>query len=449
MEERLRGRASGRATSVLSACVAVVLATALVGTAFSAHAAEDDNADTCPVEEPSVAQQVRDEGTADPAVEAPPQEAAMGAPVRGDADVEGTETGALLVHKFRDCDQDGIRDAGEILMADWYFRVRDLAGMQLDAGLTGPDGTILFDRLPEGDVVVTETLQAGWNNTTPLSRTVSVVAGETTHVFFGNAPCVEAPETGDLVIRKFEDLDEDATWDEGEPVLGGFSFTVRDARDAVVGTGTTDENGWLMFEGLAEGAITVIETPAIGWRNTTPLARRGAIEAGTTLSFRFGNVRAVAVPETGVVRIHKFRDGNANAARDAGEPLLPGWSFVVRDSSGAIVAAGVTGGEGMLVFELPAGGYTVTETIASGWTNTTALTQNLTIVAGQATNLFFGNAEPFLPFTPAPKPVATPGPAVIPAEPFLPFTGGEYLALLAAAAAASAAGAALRRGPRT
>lgn len=458
-------------------------------------------------------------------------------------EVLGPETGSVLVHKFEDFDEDGIWDEGEPLLANWYFRVHDNAGLQLDAGYTGDDGTILFANLPEGDVVVTETLKPGWNNTTGLTRSVSVVAGQTSHVFFGNVRCVEAPETGNLIIRKFEDLDEDGTWDEGEPtlegwlftlyddegaeidsgltdengwlmfdglaagevtavetlvpgwlnttplsqdvmivagasahlyfgnmrqleepetgalvvrkfedvdedglwdegepLLGGWDFTVYDDQDVQIGSGTTDANGWLMWEGLPEGEVTVVETLEPGWMNTTPLSQSTMIVGGETSFLYFGNVPEVLVPEVGNVVIHKYLDDNENGMLDVGEQFLPGWAFVVRDGSGTIVATGSTNMVGEVAFELPVGAYTVTETLTAGWTNTTALTQSFTIVVGQTQHVYFGNAESFLPFTP--RVDTTPG------EPFLPFTGGEYLALVTAALASSLAGVALRRRPR-
>ena len=87
----------------------------------------------------------------------------------------------------------------------------------IGSGLTDENGELLFSDLALGKYTVTETLQDGWTNTTPLSQDVTVVAGETAELWFGN---VEIPDPeGDLIVHKFHDLDEDGVYDEGEPML--------------------------------------------------------------------------------------------------------------------------------------------------------------------------------------------------------------------------------------
>lgn len=351
------------------------------------------------------------------------------------------QTGCIAVYKFQDDDRDEHKDPEEQWLEGWEFTLYDSEGTFVASGTTNEHGELCFSSVPVGENTVRETLRDGWVNVTPLSQAVRVCDWQTTHVWFANAPEAEAPETGDLVVRKFEDLDEDGTWDEGEPLLEGWDFTVYDAQDVQIGTGTTDANGWIMWEGLPEGEVTVVETLETGWVNTTPISQTTTIVGGETAFLFFGNVAEVLAPETGNVLIHKFLDDNENGVLDTGEQFLSGWSFVVRDGAGAVVATGSTNTAGELAFELPVGAYTVTETLAAGWTNTTALTQNFTVVAGQTAHVFFGNAESFLPFTPSPTPTATPS------EPFLPFTGGEYGALIAAALGFGLAGAALRRRP--
>jgi len=352
------------------------------------------------------------------------------------------QTGCIAVYKFQDDDRDENKDPDEQWLEGWEFSLYDSEGTFVESGTTNEHGELCFSSVPIGEYLVRETLRAGWVNVTPLDQVVCVRDWQTTHVWFANAPEVEAPETGDLVVRKFEDQNEDGTWDEGEPLLEGWEFTVYDAQDVQIGSGTTDANGWIMWEGLPEGDVTVVETLEEGWTNTTPLSQGTTIVGGETATLYFGNVVEPLAPETGNVLIHKFLDDNENGVLDTGEQFLSGWSFAIRNGEGVVVATGSTNAAGEVGFELAPGVYTVTETLTAGWANTTALTQSFTVVAGQTAHVYFGNAESFLPFTPSPTVDTTPD------DPFLPFTGGEYLALIAAALASTVAGAALRRGTR-
>ncbi|MHB1322942.1 MAG: MSCRAMM family protein [Coriobacteriia bacterium] len=251
-------------------------------------------------------------------------------------------------------------------------------------------------------------------------------------------PIIELPETGDLVVRKFEDLDEDGIRDEGEPMLGGWEFTACDMYGEVLATGVTDSNGWLRFTGLPVGEVTVVERLTDGWMNTTPLSQSTMVVAGQVATLRFGNVACVQTPETGTLMVHKFLDGNENGVLDSGEAKLSGWTFTVRDSEGVVVASGSTGSEGMLRLELLAGTYTVTETLPSGWRSTTGVARSFIIAGGLTTHVLFGNVEePALPFTEVPRAF----------EEFLPFTGGDYALLFGAAMMTGLAGLALRRKP--
>lgn len=90
--------------------------------------------------------------------------------------------------------------------------------------------------------------------------------------------------------------------------------------------------------------------------------------------------------------------------------MLEGWEFTLyREpevaegpmmSAIAAVDSGMTDENGELLFSgLEPGEYTVTETLQDGWTNTTPLSQDVTVVDGQTASLWFGNIEEFLPFT--------------------------------------------------
>ena len=257
----------------------------------------------------------------------------------------------------------------------------------------------------------------------------------------------QEPETGDLIVYKFEDLNENGEYDEGEPMLEGWEFTlVRQSPPIVeigasaielVGTDETDENGEILWTGLTPGDnYNATETLKDGWINTTPLSQDAEVVAGETTELWFGNVRKPAEPEAGDLIVYKFEDLNKNGIHDEGEPMLESWEFTVAGPE--FSDSGMTDADGELLFsDLLPGEYTATETLKDGWINTTPLSQVVDVVAGETAELWFGNIrepedpeEPFKPFTPE--------------EPFLPFTGGEFGLILGAAAAAATAGTAMR-----
>jgi len=106
--------------------------------------------------------------------------------------VEAPKTGGVLVHKFLDENRNGEFDEGEKMLEGWTFTLSSLIHLldsefELDSGVTGPDGKLLFSGLAPGDYDVTETLEEGWTSTTGLTQNVEVAAGQTAHLWFGNA----------------------------------------------------------------------------------------------------------------------------------------------------------------------------------------------------------------------------------------------------------------------
>lgn len=67
----------------------------------------------------------------------------------------------------------------------------------------------------------------------------------------------------------------------------------------------------------------------------------------------------------------KFHDGNGNGQMDSGEPLLAGWTIVLRDAQGTVVRTAVTDQNGAYCFDrLPPGQYEVSEILKASWRQT-------------------------------------------------------------------------------
>jgi uncharacterized repeat protein (TIGR01451 family) len=99
----------------------------------------------------------------------------------------------------------------------------------------------------------------------------------------------------------------------------------------------------------------------------------------------------------GTIIAHKFNDLNSNGTQESGEDDLEGWAMTLYEGSnctGDLLASGTTGINGDVVFGgLGAGTYSVKETLKGGWTNSTALCQQVTISGGESVTLEFGNVE--------------------------------------------------------
>lgn len=334
------------------------------------------------------------------------------------------ETGDLDVFKYLDANENETYDDGEEMLEGWSFSLYDDEDVLVGGGSTDAFGKLSFTNLPLGDYHVTETLKDGWENTTDLTQYVTVLGdGTVQELWFGNVETELPPETGDLVIHKFEDDDKDGVHDPGEAMLADWEFTVTlesppifdDMLGAsaimLIGSGSTDGDGELDFTGLLPNTYTVTETPKPGWDNVTPLVQTVEVVAGGTAHVWFGNVPEEEEPETGDLVIYKYNDLNRNGVHDEGEPMLEDWEFTltrevdtqleqIGPSAIMLIGSGFTDEDGELYFGgLLPGEYTVTETPQEGWDNITPLVQVVQVVEGQTAEVWFGNAEKFLPFT--------------------------------------------------
>ena len=334
----------------------------------------------------------------------------------GNVEIPDDPEGDLVVYKYNDLDGDGVYDDGEPMLEDWEFTLEHNAPQVLlripsmtllevvDSGLTDENGELLFSSLVPGEYTVTETLQDGWTNTTPLSQDVTVVDGETAELWFGNIEEFVPYTDGEIIVHKFHDLDGDGVYDDGEPMLEDWEFTLTQSTPPIdfaaiilIDSGLTDENGELLFSDLALGKYTVTETLQDGWINTTPLSQDVTVVEDETAHVWFGNAQ-IPDPEGDLV-VYKFHDLDEDGVYDEGEPMLEDWEFTLTDGETEI-DSGLTDASGELLFgSLVPGEYTVTETLEDGWTNTTPLSQDVTVVDGQTVSLWFGNVEEFLPFT--------------------------------------------------
>lgn len=94
----------------------------------------------------------------------------------------------------------------------------------------------------------------------------------------------------------------------------------------------------------------------------------------------------------GFITGYKFRDENCNGRQDTGEPYLQGWQIQVNGNGVSLSAT--TDANGYYTFTVPAGTYTVSEVMQSGWSPTTPTggsQAGVTVAANSIQQVIFGN----------------------------------------------------------
>lgn len=266
---------------------------------------------------------------------------------------------------FQDLDGNGLQDPSESGLAGVLIRLLDTTGQRSTS--TGPDGTYLFANVQPGAYTVEETDPAGYTSSTPNVRAVSVASGGAAIASFGDQ--VLASISGVV----FEDLNGNASFDDGEPGIGGVQvFLVRTSDQANISETTTASSGAFLFANIPPGAYEVRQLLPSGYtvlaRNNLPPtpARHGANASDTltqdvqlaeggagSASFGINVVRTLS----GMV----FNDLDANGQPNPGEPGLGGIAIEVRNAeTDALVASVTTAADGLFVVPgLPPGSYSV------------------------------------------------------------------------------------------
>ena len=309
--------------------------------------------------------------------------------------------------KYNDLNGNGSKNAGEPLLAGWTLwldldkdGVKDAGEPERTSSATDP---VSFGSLPAGTYQVCEVNQDGWTNTDPgtsLCDTVTVTAGQTSAAIeFGNWQ----PAT--VRALKYNDLNGNGSKNAGEPLLAGWTLWLDLDKDGVKDAGeperTSSATDPVSFGSLPAGTYQVCEVNQDGWTNTDPgtsLCDTVTVTAGqTSAAIEFGNWQ----PAT--VRALKYNDLNGNGSKNAGEPLLAGWTLWLDLDKDGVKDAGEpertsSATDPVSFGSLPAGTYQVCEVNQDGWTNTdpgTSLCDTVTVTAGQTSAAIeFGNWQP-------------------------------------------------------
>ena len=280
--------------------------------------------------------------------------------------------GKITVFKFYDSDGDGLKGEGDTPIQDWSVSV-DGTTMLTDA-----EGKAEFDGLASGTHLVSEEDRTHWVMTSPGSLPVEVelTSGGEESVTFLNY------ETGDIVVKKFYDKNDNGVFDDGEAVEGWKMTVNGDEKE-------TDSNGEAKFEDLPLGTYTIEEEERDGWKITVGTnPKMEELESGENLPETpqiviFGN------RGTGKITVFKFHDKDADGASNGADVPLAGWDFTVDG------VKKTTDANGEAVFDgLPPDTYTVTESKMANWELSTPNPQTVILAAGGEETVDFGNYVP-------------------------------------------------------
>jgi len=100
-------------------------------------------------------------------------------------------SGSITAHKFNDdLNGDGVQDVGEDNLEVWTMTLYEgsdcTGGNEIGSGTTDSNGDVVFSDLDAGTYSVREKLESGWTNTTPDCQQVTIGAGDSKTLNFGN-----------------------------------------------------------------------------------------------------------------------------------------------------------------------------------------------------------------------------------------------------------------------
>ena len=244
--------------------------------------------------------------------------------------------GVLCVLVYNDLANYGIRDVGEPPLPGALITVMNSMGVVVATWTTDGTEPHCF-QLPPGNYMVTEQNPPGYVSTTPDNVTVPILAGYSTFVEFGDRVSLEPtptptstptrtstptptapPNLGTLCLLVYNDLNSNASRDDGEPLLTGAMITVTNSAGVVVATWTTNGTEPRCFQ-LPPGDYTVTEKNPPGYISTTPDTVTVVISSLFPIQVDFGDTLippSTCTPQANVVQVPVIQ------ARDGWETLV-------------------------------------------------------------------------------------------------------------------------------
>jgi hypothetical protein len=325
----------------------------------------------------------------------------LGASTYGRGVYEMQIRGLISGHVFTDSNGNGVRDAGEPILANTTVELLDQnqGGTVVAATTTDATGFYEFRSVTAGNykvvaVVSGVTLIQTTGEPADLSNATEATNDTVDIGLF--KPCT-------IIGTVFNDLNNNALRDGGEPGLGGLQVFIDfngngtfDSGETVVPTAA---DGSFSFTNLGpaviggapnpqtvNGAYLVRFVPTTGFVQTTPNLAPITLATGQNVTNKL-----IGVIRTGAISGTAFVDTNGDGARQPGEPGLGGATIVLNGPGGTRTLNTANDGT-YTFFSLATGSYTVTETLPPGYVQTTTSPGPVTLqTTTQATGVDFGD----------------------------------------------------------
>jgi len=300
---------------------------------------------------------------------------------------------------YNDSNKNGRLDAGENGLADWTVVLKTGSGNTVSAvTTTNATGHYVFTGLTNGTTYyVEEALQVGWNNTDPVStsrvqKSFILANANNYSVNFGNYFMSIPSPLYTISGIKFNDTNQNAIQDPGEPAMSGWTIYLRVASNSTLrAVSVTNATGQYAFTGLP-GKINYLayEQLPSRWYATVNTSYNQNVTSNVTWNFANYYVPPSTYYNVGGI---VFEDTNQNGVKDTNENVLPGWTVVLKNSAGAITSITTTNASGYYVFTglSPLTTYYVEEALPVGWVNTTSLSVRIYIYNANNYSVNFGN----------------------------------------------------------
>ncbi len=272
---------------------------------------------------------------------------------------------------YHDGDSDGVMDPNETGI--YSVEVR-LVG-QSRSVKTDNFGRYFFP-LPAGDYSVQEVDPPSYASTTANLVSVSLSAGETEIVNFGDR---STHAVGVIMGTVFEDKDKDGLISLGEDPLPNVLISLDDGSQT-----KTNPQGIYSFI-AQEGIYTVVETDPLGYSSTTPNSGSALIAAeNDTVVINFGDF---AGDVFGTIEGYVFDDENEDGILNSGEFGISNATLTMSSGDSTM-----TNSSGYYSFNLPPDIYSITERDPKGYMSTTVNTYiDIPIVADTTVVRNFGD----------------------------------------------------------
>lgn len=256
---------------------------------------------------------------------------------------------------------------GTTPLKDWtiYLLVN---GQTVTSTTTNDNGYYSFGNLDWGTYSLAECTTTdvctGWTQIYRPSDTTTVDGDSLTspNNNFGNF------ENAAIKGYKWNDLNGDGKHQSNENKLSGWTITLYDVQNNVIGTGPTDSTGHYAFTNVAPGTYKVCETSQNGWQQTFPATQDQChhvtvTKSGKTYYRNFGN------QGHGTLTVVKnVDDGFGNVTSDAS-----GWTW---GYSGTYQTASSEEASSINTVTVPADSYTINEDQQSNYHFTSVACSN-------------------------------------------------------------------------